>query len=317
MIGTIDIGGTKTITGLVEKGQILTQEQFPTFVKSWQTHLEITAQTLEAQCRQQNLRPQELEGIGVSLPGMVDSIRGVLLFAPYAKWESVPVRDWLIERLGNPWVAVENDVNACAVGEQMLGHAGKMKDFLWITVSTGIGGAIMSNGQLVRGASQVAGEIGHIKVEYEAPKLCSCGQRGCLEAHASGTAITREFLQYLKENPRVQELCKQQNLPPDARGCRILADTGEPGAIQIFQKAAQYLGRGLAAAVNLFNPEAILVGGGVGRSLDILLPGIQKTLKEQAVGLARSTPVLYTKLGYEAAFLGASCLPEFQRRKQS
>lgn len=316
MIGTIDIGGTKTITGLVENGQILTQEQFPTLTQNWQAHFENVAARLEEQCKNRRVQPSLLDGIGISLPGMVNSNRGLLLLAPYAGWKNIPVRDWFRKRMGIPRVFVENDVNACAVGEWVLGHGKGMQDFLWVTVSTGVGGAVMANGQLVHGHSQVAGEIGHLKVEHKKPQMCSCGQRGCLEAHASGTAISREFLRYLEENPKINKFCEQKNISKDARGCRILADAGEPGAIRIFEEAAQYLGRGLAAAINLLNPEAIFIGGGVGRSLDILIPGIRKTVEEETVAPARSIPILYTKLGYEAAFLGASCLPDFQRRKQ-
>lgn len=316
MIGAIDIGGTKTLVGLVDRGRIVLHEQFATTTESWQAHFEQSCLYLEKLCIRGGWQTDALDGIGVSLPGMVNESRGVLLLAPYAGWKNVPARDFFRKRLKNPNVFVENDVNACAVGEWMLGHAKGMKDFLWITVSTGVGGAVMANGRLVHGAGQVAGEIGHIKVERAAPWPCTCGQEGCVEAHASGTAIARAFAHYIENDAEAARRCAELQLPLDARGCRMLADDGDEGAIRILNDAARWLGRGISVALNLLNPEAVFIGGGVGQSLDLLLPGIREVIGQEVVAPARSVPILYTKLGYNAAFLGAASLPEYERRKR-
>lgn len=316
MIGSIDIGGTKTLVGLVDRGKVVVHERFATVTESWQEHFEQASLRLEKLCERAGWQTDSLDGIGVSLPGMVNESRGVLLLAPYAGWKNVPARDFFRRRLKNTNVFVENDVNACAVGEWTLGHAKGVQDFLWVTVSTGVGGAVMANGRLVHGAAQVAGEIGHVKVEFAAPRPCTCGQEGCLEAHASGTAISRAFAQYIEKTPKAAQRCAALQLPIDARGCRMLADDGDAGAACILGDAARWLGRGLSAALNLLNPEAVFIGGGVGQSLDVLLPGIREVIAQEVVTPARSVPILYTKLGYNAAFLGAACLPEYERRKQ-
>lgn len=309
MIGAIDIGGTKTIVGLADcGGQILEQAKFESCTENWEKHFELCAENLQELCRRYKQDPAMLKGIGISLPAMTDSARGILLYAPFSGWKDIPVVQWFASRLNHPGVYVENDVNACALGELKFGHGRTCKDFLWITVSTGIGGAIVADSRLITGWGHLAGEFGHLKVERIHPKRCPCGQEGCLEAHASGTAIGKAFREYLQTCPKACLMLKQYGVSDDAYGCRMLAVNGEEGAMEIYRQAGNYLGIAIAQAVNLFNPKAVILGGGVGASMDLLEPEIRRVLEKEAVHLAGEVELLYTALGYEAALVGAAAL---------
>ncbi len=309
MIGAIDIGGTKTIAGLADRdGKLLEQVKFESRTQSWELHFALCAEKLLGLCGKYHMDASMLEGVGISLPGMTDSQKGVLLYAPFFGWRDVPVAQWFAGRLGQPGIYVENDVNACAIGELKFGHGRAYKDFLWVTVSTGIGGAVVADARLVAGWNHLAGEFGHLKVERVHPRRCPCGQGGCLEAHASGTAIGKAFREYLQDCPQARRMLAQQGYPEDAYGCRMLALQGEKGALEIYRQAGTYLGIAVSSAVNLLNPGAVILGGGVGASLDLLEPSIRKVLEKEAVALAAKTDLLYTALGYEAALVGAVAL---------
>lgn len=309
MTGAIDIGGTKTMAALVEEdGHVLDRVRFATVLESWKDHFELCVREFKTLCRRYDLEPGELAGIGLSLPGMADGGSGVLLYAPYSGWRDVPAAAWFAGALGNPRVRAENDVNACALGELTFGHGRELTDFLWITVSTGVGGAIVAGSRLIRGAGCVAGEFGHLKVERVHPRQCPCGQLGCLEAHASGTAIGAAFREYLEMHPEAGRKLEQAGYGADALGCRKLTDAGDRGAVEIFRQAAFYLGVGIAQAVNLLNPQAVILGGGVAASMDLMEPVIRRVLETDVVRQSQGVQLKYTALGYDAALIGAAAL---------
>lgn len=309
MIGAIDIGGTKTIVGLADYGgQILDKIKFESHTENWEEHFELCAENLQKLCRKQKMDASMLKGIGISLPAMTDSAKGMLIYAPFSGWKDIPAAKWFARRLNQSSVFVENDVNACAIGELRFGHGRTCKDFLWITVSTGIGGAIVADSRLITGWGHLAGEFGHLKVERIHPRRCPCGQDGCLEAHASGTAIGKAFQEYLQTCPKARLMLNQQGGLEDAYGCRMLAIKGEEGAKEIYRQAGTHLGIAIAQAVNLLNPKAVIFGGGVSASMDLLEPEIRRVLEKEAVRLAGEVEILYTALGYEAALIGAAAL---------
>ncbi len=309
MVGAIDIGGTKTIAGLANQdGKILDQIKFDSCTENWEAHFERCAQALLELCGRHQTDASGLKGIGISLPAMTDSENGILVYAPFSGWRDIPAARWFARRLNQPAVYVENDVNACALGELKFGHGRTCKDFIWITVSTGIGGAIVADSRLITGGHHLAGEFGHLKVERMRPRRCPCGQEGCLEAHASGTAIGKSFQEYLRTCPEAERLLNRHNYPADAYGCRMLAAEGEAGAAEIYRKAGEYLGIAIAQAVNLLNPGAVIFGGGVSASMELLEPEIRRVLASEAVRPAGETALMYTALGYEAALVGAAAL---------
>ena len=306
-LGAIDIGGTKTMVGIVDsKANIVCKHHFATYTADCEVHLLDCYNLFNACLSELGLTVNDLEGIGVNMPGMVDASTGVLLQAPFAGWYDVDVKGYFSRMFGAEKIVVENDVNSCAVGELIFGNA--CDNFLWVTVSTGIGGAVMINRKLVSGYNSCAGEIGHVKVEFEHPARCSCGQWGCAEAHGSGTAITRMFLDKVRNDNDLSALLTSKNLPADAKTCAFLAKEGNSTAMEVFQTAGIYIGRALSYAANLINPQKIYIGGGVSDSLDLLLPSLREEFVRATVKQNSSIEILKTALGYDAALMGAAAL---------
>lgn len=321
-IGAIDIGGTKTITAILsDSGDILVSRHFPTESKEWKVHFEIVTQQFK-DCQKEYAgkhQSESLIGVGINVPGMADSKNGVLLYAPHQNWKNLAVRDYFQKSLSMDAVFIENDVNACALGEMIFGQGGS--DFLWLTISTGNGGALVANSQLVRGFGNCAGEIGHMKVEYDHPRLCACGQLGCLESQSSGTAIAEIFEEEVFKNEAFSKEVlafelKSSSFKRDAAGLAQMAAEGNPTAIEIFKQVGKYLGRAISYGLNLSNPEKVYLGGGIAKSMNLFLPEIKKEIEKNAVPAARTVEILETKMGYHAALLGAAALVKINTKDQ-
>ena len=306
-LGAIDIGGTKTMVGIISAdAQILSKRFFLTSTCDCHTHFSNCFARFNECMSELGLTISDLKSIGVNMPGMVDSATGILLEAPFAGWYQVDVKGYFSRMFGTDRIFVENDVNACAIGELIFGNA--CDNFLWVTVSTGIGGAFIIDRKLVSGSNSCAGEIGHVKVEYEHPAECSCRQWGCVEAHGSGTAITRMFSKKVMENMELLHLLSVKNLIPDAKGCSILAKEGNRTAIEVLHTAGTYIGRALSYAANLINPHKIYIGGGVSDSLELLLPSIRLEFNRATVKQCAGVEIVKTALDYDAALMGAAAL---------
>ena len=176
-----------------------------------------------------------------------------------------------------------------------------------MTVSTGVGGAVVCDGKLIRGARGNAGEFGHLKVEFEQPRRCPCGELGCLEAQGSGTALTRMIKERAEQDPAFAAAFGE-GAEPDAPACAAMAREGNRAALEIFDCLGRYLGRGIAHYVNILDPEAVIVGGGVSASLDLLMPGIRASMESDVFSPMQHVEILPTALGYEAALMGAISL---------
>jgi glucokinase len=294
MIGAIDGGGTKVLTAVMtEAGDVLARRQASVPTADYAAYFLRCAEMLAECAKELGMRLDALAGVGVSVPAMTDG-RGRVLGSPSAGWGTFSVQPLLLPALGvgADRVFIENDVNACALAEMRFAHGGN--DFVWMTVSTGIGGAVVADGRLVRGAGFCAGEIGHVKVEFGAPRPCGCGGYGCLEAHASGTAIGL--------------LARESGLDADAKRCEELASQGDPAALAVFAQAGCYIGRALAMTANVLNPERVYIGGGVAHALAFLLPSIRAELMRGVLPQCGSVLVEQTRLGYEASLFGAAAV---------
>ena len=305
-MGAIDIGGTKTMVGIVDSSAgILVKHHFTTHTTDCYAHFADCCTRLNECLSELNLTLNDLEGIGVNMPGMVDAPTGILLQAPFAGWYDIDVKGYFGRMFGTE-IYVENDVNSCAAGELVFGNP--CDNFLWVTVSTGIGGAIIIDRRLVYGHNSCAGEIGHVKVEYEHPARCSCGQWGCAEAHGSGTAITRIFSEKVQADKALAEILSTKNLSADAKTCALLAHEGNRTAIEVFHTAGKYIGRALSYAANLLNPHKIYIGGGVSDSLELLLPAIREEFARATITQCADIEIVKTALAYDAALMGAAAL---------
>lgn len=309
----VDIGGTKTLVGLVTgDGEIIAKKRFETDITDDPYyHLKKCIQFLSNCIEEYNLNEQSISGIGISVPGLADSQNGILLKAPYAGWTNVRISEFFSHFYNGKKVMLANDVNACALGELMFGEGKKYSSFVWVTISTGIGAGLVLNGKIFEGEHGIAGELGHTVVEWEHGLQCTCGNKGCLEAHVSGNAIakiagekcskdnTSQFRQYFCDN----------SLEITAESVARAARDGVIQAREIYDTAASYAGRAFSYAVNLINPGCIFVGGGVGLSFDLLEPGIRKVMQNSVISETnRNIPVTATTLGYNASLLGAASL---------
>lgn len=307
MVIAIDIGGSKFISAIMqEEGTI---SHLKTQIFDGKTGFEIFYEMLKTELINilQKMETKEISGIGISVPGPTDPTTGTLLFAPYSGWRNIHFRKLLEAEFHLP-VFVENDVNACAIGEKRFGACRNQKNFLWITLSNGIGGAVFCEGKLFRGSNGLAGEFGHIIVQPEGP-LCGCGHRGCLEAVASANALAEEILQEIARNPAVARNYPNKQKRELVKHTFELARQGDPFSAELVQKTARFVGQGLAPAVNLLNPELIVFGGGISLSLDLMQETIFATIRENVLsGLADKLQLLPTALGYHAALIGAGTL---------
>ncbi|MER8428174.1 ROK family protein [Mesorhizobium sp. M1403] len=289
----VDFGGTKVAVGFVDTaGHVLGSTQFATASDGPAEVAEAAAKALTALSGRLELNLLSLVGVGATVPGPADTETGILRFAPTQGWRDVPFAAMLSTAVGLP-ASIGNDVNACALAEQRYGIARYCSNFLWVTVSTGIGGALVLNGRLFEGARSLAGEVGHVAVAVTGPR-CGCGRIGCLQAVASGTAIHAAAIE-------------RGLAVAGGREVFDLADSGDARAIEIVDAVHCHIGLALSHAVNLLDLDMIVIGGGVADSLDITR--LEREVLEHAITLPEHLPqVARTTLGSEAALIGAGLL---------
>jgi len=263
LILALDFGGTKLAAATVEPGAraFRARASMPSPPnKSAEADREIILALAK-----EVLGGKRPAAVGVSFGGPVRE--GVVLLSHHVPdWEDFPLAEWLREHFGVP-AAVENDANAAALGEWRYGAGRGTRYFLYVTVSTGVGGGIVIGGRLYRGADSLAGEIGHMVVDPGGPR-CTCGRRGCLEAFSAGPAIARRARELLASHHRsgegriILELVGGDPSRITAREVAMAAARGDPLAAEILREAGEALGFGLAQAIALLNPERVALGAG-------------------------------------------------------
>lgn len=311
----VDLGGTKVATALTDThGRILQRAEVPTSAQEGVDAVigrivESIRTVMNTIVDGRKVSPDEILGIGVGSPGPLDVERGIVLFSPNLKWENVPICDRIAEATGLP-AYLDNDANVAAMAENRFGAGKGVENMLYMTVSTGIGGGIIINGRIYRGSHGNAGEIGHMTIKPDGPP-CGCGNFGCLEALASGTAIAREAAEGIRAGVATTVLQKAGGDPGKvtARLVGEAAREGDPFAKEVVHKAAYYLGIGLANLVNIFDPEIIVIGGGVSRIGEELFEPARRTMRERALAaMAKQVKSVPALLGGDSGVLGAASL---------
>ncbi|MGH2654633.1 MAG: ROK family glucokinase [Actinomycetota bacterium] len=299
----IDVGGTK-VAGLrlAEDGAVLDRTERPTPADDVSATVE-TVSELAAE-----LAAAGGEALGVGAAGMVDFDAGVLRYAPNLAWREIPLRDLLSERTGLPCV-MDNDANVAAWGEYRFGAARGYRHVLVVTVGTGIGGGIVADGELFRGAHGFAAEIGHIIVEPDGP-LCGCGNRGCWEQVASGRALDRLARAEVEQDPAGRIAALAAGAEASGRHVSEAARGGDPPATAIFAAVGRRLGEGIAGLVNILDPEVVIVGGGVAEEGAVLLDPARHAFLDavEASEHRPEVPILAATLGNDAGAIGAAAL---------
>lgn len=293
----IDIGGSKILTGVMdEEGRVLASHKMlfhnPTKKQVAEAILAESAAVLTS-AEWKGDGTEEIDAIGVSIPGIADPDNGLWVYAPFSQIRTFDVRSLLMKQYGKP-VFLGNDGNLCTLGEKKFGLAKDVSDFMWVTVSNGIGSGVFLNNRMFEGFSKGAGELGHVKVVDYGAK-CPCGSRGCLETYGAAPGIVRRYLELTGREEKMT-----------AHEIGELARGGNREALRVFQDEGFYLGKAIAAAVNILNVPLVVIGGGVAGSFDLFEPSLKATLENFLyLGANAGLRVVKTALGYEASLIGA------------
>jgi glucokinase len=250
----------------------------------------------------------EVGGACLAVAGLILSQENKVIFSPNLHTvEGIPLKDELEPRIGVP-LTVENDANAAAWGEFRFGAGRDVDHLVFVTLGTGVGGGVISHDVLLRGAQGSGGELGHVTIHATGPR-CACGNRGCLEALASGTAISRRARELASEMPgsALGRLAVERKILGE--DVTKLAREGDELALSVLEEAGRWLGIGLAGFVNIFNPEVIAVGGGVMAAGELILESAREEVRLRARPPSRDlVEIMEATLGPESGVLGAAAL---------
>lgn len=305
----VDFGGTNIKVGLVgAEGRLArTQVLSSQALRAPAAFVEGVGRAVESLATTVGLRASELRGLGVGAPGPVEVERGLIhSLVNVPGWHDVPLRRLLERRLRCPCV-VDNDVNLFTLAEWRFGAGREACALVGLTLGTGVGGGLMFNGALYRGARGGAGEIGHMVINPHG-RRCGCGRRGCLEAQVGTAAIVSMGRHAIRQGAKgLGALARQAHGRLTPALVNRAARRGDPAARQIFIEVGRWLGVGLANVVNLLNPERIVIGGGVANAWPLFYPTLIRTVRAQAMTVsARSVRIVRGELGDRAGIVGAA-----------
>lgn len=287
----IDVGGTKILAGVVEPdGTVLRSERLATPTESTEAFLQGLAAVVEA------LRDDSIGAVGIGIPSTIDQRSGTAVFSVHVPLAGIPLRERAEHYLGLP-VAIDNDANAAAVAEWAVGAGRGTTHMVMLTLGTGIGGGLILNGHLYRGATGAAAELGHLVLQFDGQQCRgSCTGRGHFERYVSGSAANDLAREVIGAKATAKDLV-------------MAARAGEERPRAALTEIGRMLGAGMASLVNTFDPELIVVGGGFGEALDLLLEPALETLRRDALPPGRdSVRIVPAALGEEAGMVGAGLI---------
>jgi glucokinase len=304
----LDVGGTRIAAGLVErKGHIVREVKLPT-PKAAGPFAIVDAIVGAVGEITEGVHPSEIAGIGIGLPAQIDFTRQSVEYCTNLPLAGIDMRGLVMSRLKYP-VTIDNDGHTAALGESRYGAAKGLKDFVMVTLGTGVGGGVFIGGKLHRGSRGFGGEIGHMVIAVDGPE-CPCGGRGHLESYAARPAIVRDakaaaatykgsgITRHAKDN--VENITAEIIIKA--------ANAGDRTAVEIMSRVGDMLGEGLVGLVNVLNPQAIIVGGGVGESCPLVSQRAAARIAAEALAGRRDVRVLIAELGNDAGVAGAAAL---------
>ncbi len=296
---SVDIGGSKILCGVLTlSGEIVESYRSALPQNCTVSTIVDHIKNFYAKCRH-----YDCFYASVAVPGLCDSENGRWLYSPFSKLCDIEITEIVSEITGLPTVC-DNDVNVSALAEKYYGVCPDKDDYIWITVSNGIGGGLVLNGKLYRGANLCAGEIGHFTVEEINGRKCGCGKYGCLEAMASGASISSIYSDLTGEIQSAAEIAER-------------ARNGDGVALQVWSDAGTYIGKAIAQSVNLLGTDTVVLGGGAAEAFDLLKPPIDSAIKKHV--FLKAVPhvnVLHSALGKNAALVGCAALVKQQMDKE-
>ena len=304
----IDVGGTKILGGVVDLDGAIVEELR---VESPATDAEAIEKAIEEPVTELRSR-HDIAAVGVGAAGYIDKARAVVMFAPNIAWRDVNLKADMEERLDLP-VVVENDANAAAWGEFTYGAGHDVDDLLLVTVGTGVGGGVVLDGELYRGAFGVGAEIGHMRVVPDGI-LCGCGNRGCFEQYASGSALVREARAVTRAGSLLaRDLLDRAGGDVEAITGPLITEAaraGDPFATEQLASVGRWLGEGIASLTAVLDPAVVVIGGGVSEAGDMLLGPVRAAFASQLTGRGHrpSLEIRKARLGNRAGLIGAADL---------
>jgi glucokinase len=301
----VDLGGTKVLVGVVGANrQVLYEDRESSAGRTGDELLN----TLEREVRQALEARPSAAAVGLGIPCTIDRERGVAIAAVNLPIRDLPIRDEMRERLGVP-VYIDNDANVAALAEHRFGAARGTRDAVMLTIGTGIGGGVIVDGRIYRGSNGAASEPGHMVIDFDGPPCQgNCPNRGCLETFASGTALAREGRAAAEREPEsALGRALSEGTKIDGKAVTDAANEGDPVAVAVVEEAGHRLGAGLSSLANIFEPEVIVLGGGVAKAIGERMIGpARDELRWRALPPMNETPVTLAELGPEAGMIGAA-----------
>lgn len=303
----VDLGGTNIAAGVVdENGKILVQDSTPTLNERPYTEIvKDMANLCKKIIADAGLAESDIKAIGIGSPGSIDNENGVVLYANNLKMDHSPIAAELKKYINVP-VNIENDANAAAYGEYVI-NGGGVDDFVFITLGTGVGGGVIINKKIYRGFNGAGGELGHITLVHDG-EPCTCGNRGCWEAYASVTALIRQTEAAMKENPdsMMHEVAKKEN-KVSGKTAFIAAKNGDAAAQKVVDTYIDYVADGIMSVINIFQPEKLVIGGGISKEGDYLLKPIIRYVDKAGYNKdMKKTKISIATLFNDAGIIGAA-----------
>ncbi len=305
----IDIGGTKVLGALVDtSGTVTLEKRIPSPAQDPDQMVEVVASLITELA---DAAGQELEAVGVAAAGFIDATGSTVLYAPNLKWRNEPLRERLEQRTKLA-VVIENDANAAGWAEFRFGAGQGTKDMAMLTLGTGVGGAIISDGQLRRGGFGIAGELGHIRVVRDG-RPCGCGRKGCVEQYASGTALLNAAKALVASNdPAAAMLAELSPSAEQLTGQHIAQAllAGDSGARALIEDLGQYLGEAMGSITAALDPEVYVIGGGLSEAGELVLEPIRRSFEAEvpANGFRPVAKVVGATFSNQAGVIGAADL---------
>lgn len=298
----VDIGGTTIKMSLFEMtGHMIDKWEIPTNTENQGASiLDDVATVIEGRLVQDSIAKEDVEGIGIGVPGPVVQ-NSVVMGCVNLGWNRVDVAKELGEKTGLK-VKAGNDANVAALGEMWQGGGKGYKNVVMITLGTGVGGGIIIDGQIINGSNGAGGEIGHVFVDETEEETCGCGKRGCLEQYASATGVVRLAKRALAADDRESTLRGNENI--SAKAVFDAAKEGDVIALEVVEKMGKILGTALANAACIVDPEVFVIGGGVSKAGTIVTESIRKYYIERAFHSCRNADFALAELGNDAGVYG-------------
>ncbi len=319
----LDIGGTKIAAGFVRPdGTVISKITRPTFAeKGFSFSIERVFRTVEELIAESGEPGEDIAGIGVCAPGPLDPENGIVYNPPNLPgWKNVPLVEMLQKRF-KVEVRMDNDANAAGIAELLWGAAEGCRDVFYVTVSTGIGTAVIIGGRIYHGKNGMAGEAGHVTINSDSEKKCNCGTPGCIESIASGTSVARDFKEMLRrkkitDSPVVSLAGGLESITMEH--IAAAAENGDTLALETIQAQGKNIGIWLGGMISVLDPEMIVIGGGVSLVGDMLFQPIRETIPKNTINpFASETPVVQAKLRKDVGICGAASLLSADRTERA